>query len=200
MREENEELKARLKAKEPEAPANQPQAAGDKPLLKDYDNADDWEEAKYQWRQAKEAEGKRLDAHNGRMAAAGKAHGEKFDEAIDALHGIKIATAAHEALIDSDHSAEILFYLGNNAEEAEKLSRMDAVKQIKAIGRIEATLASATATQTKEPAPKITKGPPKPITPLTGGKAVGTGATDWMDSADYEVFRAGSKRAAAANQ
>ncbi len=199
LKAENDALKARLNAKEPEAPPKQQAQAG-KPLLKDFETADEWEEAKYEWRIAQKAQADRLDAHDKRMAEAKKAYGDKFDEAIGELDGIKISTAAHDALIESDLSGEILFYLGTNAEEAEKLSALDAVKQIKEIGRLEAKLALSKEAQTEKPAPKAVKGPPAPIKPLTGGKSPGASATDWMGAEDYEVYRAGRKRAAAAQQ
>ncbi len=206
LKEERDRLKAELdeartrpQAKEPEASKDYQPAPGE-PTVDQFDSHGQYMRAWKAWDKAEDAKQQRLDAHESRMAEAKKSYGDKFDEAIGELDGIKISTAAHDALIESDLSGEILFYLGTNAEEAEKLSALDAVKQIKEIGRIEAKLALSKEAQPEKPAPKAVKGPPAPIKPLTGGKSPGASATDWMGADDYEVYRAGRKRAAAAQQ
>lgn len=201
LKAENEELRTRATPKEPQATKQAP-VSDEAPKISDFESVEEWADARDAYKQAKKAEAERQNAHQKRMAEAKKAHGEQFDDAIDALVGINISTAAYNALEGSDISANILFHLGQNAEEAEKLSRMDAVQQIKYIGRLEAKLADAGNAQQQETKPlvKAVKGPPAPIKPLTGGKSVGSSATAWMDAEDYEVYRAGRKRAAEANQ
>ncbi len=90
---------------------------------------------------------------------------------------------------------------GPDPEElAEKLrgifEGMTPAAQLREIGRLEAKLEQAKpASEPTKPLVKTTKAP-TPIKPLGGGKAPGTGATDWMDSEDYETFRKGRKQAA----
>lgn len=202
LKEKVAELEARLQDRPPaKDPEPKPQAAvGDQgPLLKDFDSTEEWADARADWKEDRKAEAARQNAHKTRMADAKKAHGEKFDDAMAELSGIKAKGKAYDEIEGSDRSADLLFYLGTNAEEAERFHEMSETQQIKYIGRIEAQLASAKAPQTESKAPfKVVKAPPAPIRPLSGGKSTVSSGQDWMDSEDMEVFRAGRKRAAGA--
>lgn len=205
LKEKVAELEAKLQdrppAKEPEAKpkaaaADDPDA---KPLLADFETTEEWADARDDWKRRQEAKAERQNAHKTRMAEAKKAHGEKFTDAMAELSGIEAKGKAYDELESSDRSADLLFYLGTNAEEAERFHRMTETQQIKYIGRIEATLASAKVPQTESKAPfKVVKAPPAPIRPLSGGKSTVSSGKDWMASESYEEFQAGRKRAAGA--
>lgn len=196
------ELEAKLaeRAEKPNDPDPVPHPDG-KPRREDYTDDNDWEEDVYRWRKAREATENRLKAHNARLAEAAKTHGDAFEEAMEVVKTIRAFDSTVEAVADSPLSAEITFHLGKDPKEAARFSAMSAAAQLVEIGRIEAKLANAReAKADPKAAPKTVKPPPKPITPLSGGKTAGSSATSWMESEDYEVYWAGRKRAAEARR
>ena len=73
----------------------------------------------------------------------------------------------------SDNGPDIVYYLGTNPKEADRISRLAPFLQAKEIGRLEAKIAS-------EPVTKRTSSAPAPISPVTarGGHSGGYDTTD----------------------
>jgi hypothetical protein len=87
---------------------------------------------------------------------------DDFDEVLGAAEVVP-SPLMHEAILNSDHGADLAYYFGTHEEEALKISQMNAYQAGKAIDKIEAQFAkpdSAEDTEDKDPAP-----PPKPTLP-----------------------------------
>jgi hypothetical protein len=168
-----------------------PAEAPGKPRPEDFDTYEAYTEALTDWKlEQRERERARQDAERRvfeswmeRIDAARKAHPD-FDEVVDS--DTPVSAAMQQAILESDQGAEIAYWLGKHPEEAERISKLPPIAAIREIGRIEALLSSK-----KEPSPKpkatITRAP-KPVTPVSGGKASLTG--DIYDPALAEDYTA----------
>jgi len=108
-----------------------------------------------------------------------------FDEVafgVDAegRHTFPVTESMKEGLESSESRMEILYYLGQNTEEAVKIANLPSTKQVMAIGQLDIKLKNPT-TKTKKP-----PGAPAPIPPV-GGVGVPTSGdmsklstNDWM--------------------
>ena len=74
----------------------------------------------------------------------------------------------------SDMGPDVIYYLGSNPKEAERISRLNPLLQAREIGKIEAKLAS-------NPPAKKTSTAPAPIAPVTARTSSGTTAYDTTD-------------------
>ncbi len=84
----------------------------------------------------------------------------------------------NQAIIDSDSAGEIMYFLAKNPDEAERISLLPPVKQVKEIARLELKLVDA-----PSPKPSISK-VPDPINPV-GGKSVIGGSPKPEDTAAW---------------
>ncbi len=89
---------------------------------------------------------------------------DKYDDFEDVVKGSKlqIAEPAYLAMLESDISADLVYHLAKNDDEAERISKMSPYAQAKEIGKLEDKLAA------KQPIKKSDA--PKPITPVSGSK------------------------------
>ena len=74
----------------------------------------------------------------------------------------------------SEIGPDVIYYLGSNPKEAERIARLNPLLQAREIGRIEAKIAS-------NPPAKKTSTAPAPIAPVTARTASGTPAFDTTD-------------------
>ena len=74
----------------------------------------------------------------------------------------------------SEIGPDVIYYLGSNPKEAERIARLSPLLQAREIGRIEAKIAS-------NPPAKKTSTAPAPIAPVTARTASGTPAYDTTD-------------------
>ena len=88
-----------------------------------------------------------------------------------------------DAILSADNAAEIAYWLGQNPEEAKRISELSPVKSIYEIGRIAAKLSTPT------PAPARAAPKPAPIKPV--GQRSGTDAKspDEMSTEEYAAYR-----------
>lgn len=82
-----------------------------------------------------------------------------------------------EGLTDSDNSAEIAYFLGQNPQEAAKIMQMPPLQQVMAIGKLDIQVAASK--------PKTTKAPP-PSEPIAAGSS---GAVIDPDNLPIEEWR-----------
>lgn len=185
---EKRELEARIAAleaklaggtgKTPAGEDHEPTPPGEapgKPKPEDFDTYEAYTEALTDWkleqrereRARQEAERRVFERWLQRIEAARQAHPD-FDEVVDS--DTPVSAAMQQAILESDLGAEIAYWLGKHRAEAERISQLPPIAAIREIGRIEASLSQA------EPSPKpkapITRAP-KPVTPVSGGKAGG---------------------------
>jgi hypothetical protein len=141
------------------------------------------------------------EGHQGRMEAAKEKY-EDFDEVVDVptpwamTNPSPIERAAAEAfriaVIEDDNGPEILYHLGQNAEEFAKLGEMTPAQVVKAVARLSDKLAPKAE---KEPAkPKLVSKAPAPIKPVSGGATKNSTPLDQVDMAEYKKRRAAGER------
>ena len=88
---------------------------------------------------------------------------KKYDDFIEVVTSpdVPISIPMRDAIADSEHGGEVAYYLGNHIDEADRISRLSPVQQVREILKLETKL-------TVVPAP--TKTPP-PIVPNKGNAA-----------------------------
>ena len=109
-----------------------------------------------------------------------KADHADFDEVF--TDDLPISPAMTDAIVSSDNAAQISYWLGQNPDEAQRISDLPPVKAIYEIGRIAAKLAAPPPVQRSAPKPA-------PIKPV--GQRSGTGAKDpaEMSTDEYAAYR-----------
>ena len=85
-----------------------------------------------------------------------------FDDVFN--NGVPVTPAMSEAMADSEHTAEIAYYLGENIEEAERIAKLPPYRAVMEIGKIEAKVTEKPETPPK----KIKRSPSAPINPVGG--------------------------------
>ena len=86
---------------------------------------------------------------------------------------LSISNVMAQAIQASDIGPELIYHLGANPKEAERIARLPAILQAKEIGRLEATMAS-------NPPVRRTSSAPAPIAPVTA-RTNGSTAYDTTD-------------------
>lgn len=111
---------------------------------------------------------------------------DKYDDFDDVAFddSVPITDPMADAIQTAENGPDINYYLGTHPDEARKISRMDPVSQVRAIGRLEQKLLT--------PSPKKTTSAPKPVKPLGGTAGGGVGSNDpsKMSMEEYVKWRA----------
>lgn len=200
--------------KEPEAPKPKEAQAGDtaKPKREDFQDYDLFIEALADWKADEKVKAERTkrsedeakdraereartarQTYTEREAKAREKH-EDFEEvALD--NSLPINDVMAQAIIDSEEGPELLYYLGHNRKEAERISKLSPLQAIKELGKLEAKLAEspADAKEPKEREPakaapkKESSKAPEPIQPV-GGKAAPVDSQEPSDSDPVDVW------------
>lgn len=172
-----------------------------KPRVEDFETYEAYIEAltdwKYETRRKKEkeeldlyhAERRMHELHqswNKKIESARSKH-EDWDEIAES--DILISSAMEGAIMDSDFGAEIVYFLGKNPSEAERISKLSPLAAIREIGKIEDALSKqkAPSDQAKKE-PKVSKAP-APIKPIKGKAAASAKSLDEMSYQDYRAAR-----------
>ena len=87
---------------------------------------------------------------------------DKYDDFEQVAYNpdLPVTDAMARAIQSSDIGPEVLYYLGTNFKDADRIARLDPILQAREIGKIEARLAA-------EPPVKKTSTAPAPIAPVT---------------------------------
>lgn len=87
---------------------------------------------------------------------------EKHPDFYEVAHGdhVRITREMAAVIMESDIGPEVAYHLGKNPDEADRISKLSPLAQAREIGKIEASLSSAT------PAVKKTSSAPEPIRPV----------------------------------
>lgn len=125
---------------------------------------------------------------------AARAKIENFDAIIQAGANLPVGPMMTEAIKDSEVGPEIMVYLAQNPQEAERIAALGPGPQIKAIGRIEERIASKASApepkQTPAPAPVVAKPVSKaPAPPATVGGSPTKSTVD-LNEADFATYKA----------
>ncbi len=189
-----------LKTKsEPKSEVKLPAAPDAKPREEDFETGTAYIEALTDWKydqrrkaenvetqaaELKKQQKSQQDAFQAKQVEFRKVQPDYDDVMVDSEAPISPAMG-HE-IIDSAHSAAILYFLAKNPDEAEKLSQLTSPTAVaRAIGRIEARLPSGNA----EAKPKPITGAPAPITPSGKASSGSTRTPDEMTPSEYRAWR-----------
>jgi len=95
---------------------------------------------------------------------------DKYDDFDQVAHnpGLRVTSAMADAIRNAAVGPDIAYWLGSNPKEADRISQLSPVLQIKEIGKIEARI------EDKPPTPKKTTTAPPPIKPVTPDGGVKT--------------------------
>lgn len=131
--------------------------------------------------QTKQVEEKQtvIDQHKKRVESAISTVYPDFDEVVDTIGNISFHEVSLEAVLSSEHSADISYYLGKHKDEAVRISAMPVQRQLVEIGKIEARF------EKKEPPPKRVTQAPAPINPVGGKAAIDPNPDNMTDDEWY---------------
>lgn len=115
--------------------------------------------------------------------SAGHQKYEDFDAVATYNPDLIVTPAMQEALIDSEHGADVAYYLGKNLTEARRIAGLPPVAQVREIGKIEAKL------QTAETPPKRTTQAPEPIKPVETKGNTSAKDPSQMSDAEFSAYR-----------
>jgi hypothetical protein len=113
--------------------------------------------------QARQRAAQTLEQWESRVAAARQAHPD-FDEVLEDVE-IPITPALQQALVESEHGAELAYQLAKNPAEAQRIMKLSPLAQARELGKLEAKL-----TPEPQKKPAATNAPP-PLKPVAGGKS-----------------------------
>jgi len=191
-RKETEADLYRRMADQRQEPAIQPTPAADAaPRREDFDDYETYIDARteFKTRQTIRAERSdqtqqqlqtdRVSKHQQNQIKA-RAELPDFDDVVDSAE-IPVSAAMVEAILDSELSAKLQYHLAKNPQEVERISRLSPASQIKAIGKIEDTLATPETSQMSKA--------PAPITPIGSGSA----APKALEKLGMDEFKARAK-------
>ena len=164
------------------------------PQAESFDNYDDYLRATARFEakqelaqeQARSKEAEQANAHNAKVQGAIRKGNEKYDDFDEVSRAIPLSKYALVAATETEAPEEVVYFLGKNPGEAERIASLPPFQQVREIYRIENRLSS--------PPPKRTTKAPAPIEPVTS-----TGKTELQYSPDmsdkeYAEWRARHKK------
>lgn len=174
----NAELERRLAgtpAAQPEPVTPTPAAPAGEPRIDDFDSYDayvaaltDWKvNMRFKARDEAEATAKAKAAADAAVQAfqqkadAARAKYEDFDDVVG--DAPPITAVMRDALLESEHGADVMYHLGQNPAEITRISQLSPVAQVRELTRLEAKLAPPPAPEAK---PKAITKAPEPIRPV----------------------------------
>lgn len=176
---------------------SKPEAAANKPKIEDFGDYADFQEALTDWkvdeklrqlenqktqseaRKTQESETQRTNERQAELIESGERKYEDFEEVVKSDKN-SYSRAAYLAILESDQSADIVYHLAKNQEEAKRIAALPAYAQAKEIGKLEDRLSA-----TK---PVKASNAPKPVDPIGSGQA-NTKSIDNMSQDEYNAYR-----------
>ncbi len=148
------------------------------------------ERAKQQEQESKrsfEQENARREELAEKLAENGYAKYSDFEEVAESTgdllrsKGLKFSNVMMGALYEAENSHDIVYHLGTNPEEAERIAKLPAYAQAKEIGKLEAKLLDKPALKTSSA--------PEPIKPVGGAKAITETDPEKMTDKQFAEWR-----------
>ena len=177
----------------PSAPAAEAASGNDEPTLEscDFDVAE-FNRRHYQWlrdQDRKQEQAQQRQRALSEREAAFRAEHPDYDE-VARNPELPITKAMAEEIMEADNAPAIVYYLGQNPQEAAAIAQMSERAMGRAIGRLEAKLSAQAAPPppTQQPPPKPVTRAPAPVTTLSGAPAV-TKSYEGMSQHEYEAAR-----------
>jgi hypothetical protein len=113
---------------------------------------------------AKRAAEEVIKAHRARVVAA-KAELPDYDDVLASANDLTVSDAVRDSLLESDHSARMLYHLATHREEVAKINQMGDRQALKYLGRLETQFDKQPEAKPAEVVVKPAK-LPEPITPI----------------------------------
>lgn len=194
-------------SQKPEVEAKTAQVDG-KPNPDSFDTYVEYVEALTEWKIEQRDKAKSADAEKSKLetdqkkaieayAAREKAFKEKtkdYDDVLEAVDDIVASPALVKELVESENSAELVYALAKDRAEFERINALPPQALARALGRLEAKIASQpskASDEEKKPEPKKLTNAPKPIEPVGSGKGHVAKSIDDpnLSFAEYEKLR-----------
>ena len=168
------------------------------PKIEDYQTIDDFLDAKLEYRDKQKAKTKEAESEPGseyldrsktakeEMTLTGSDKYEDFEEVVFS-DGLKITPIMRDALFalsadDSGLSADIAYYLGKNPKEAARIAKLEPVRQLTELGKLELKVSKPE--ETKKPSAA-----PAPISPVGGSNTPSDEIAPVMDFKQFLKIR-----------
>lgn len=175
----------------------QPQRVAGAPTLDQFDNFEDYMSARVAFeaekvvetrlsrvqqaeaeRKAQEAQSRVLTSWQDKQAAAADKYAD-FEEVVGGSDA-PVTPSMSQAIVESDHGADIAYYLAQHPDEARRIAQLSPIRQVAEVGKLEIKVSA--------PPPKqVTQAPP-PIVPA-GSKAKAEKDPSQMTDAEFAQWR-----------
>lgn len=156
------------------------ESSSKEPKPDDFKTVGEYTDALVEWkfaeRERKQAEDKAkaeqqavIAAHAARIEAA-KVEIPDFEEVISRNGELEIPRHVSDFIVNSDMGAKLMYHLGQNPEEAQRIAKLSPIRGIAELGKLEDRLTpkgSMKSEKTPEPATPAVSKAPAPITPLS---------------------------------
>lgn len=192
-------------ARAQESPAAPVEPAA-RPKVDDFDDYDKYVEALADWKtdqkiaaaveaqrkaQSEQAAKERETERARGFQARAKAAAEKYPDfaAVAYSDDTPVSETMREVILESEHGAELAYWLGSHVEEAVRISQLPPVAAAREMGRLEAQIAAQTATPAApKTQPKLTRAP-DPIRPVNSAtRTAAPSLTDQDLAEDYPAW------------
>lgn len=168
-----------------------------KPSLDQYESYDDYTEALADWKykvndaeKSAKQEAEKVTQRRSEIQKSFIERIEKFkestpdyDEVVADIADMDLSTAVFEAVAESDLSAELTYYFGNNIDDLERINKLTPLHAAREIGRIEAKLSTPEAKPIKKQSSA-----PDPVSPVGGSKASVSPDTSKFTDAEWDRY------------
>ena len=114
-----------------------------------------------------------------------------FEDALDAVSHIPIPPVLQQALISSEDGPRLAYELARHPDVLEKITRLDPLAQLTALGKFEASLSTAAVQAAPPRRPPVSQAPP-PIRPV--GQGASNGSTVPFDQMSYQDYKRARER------
>lgn len=153
-----------------------------KQLLKEEQKQQNQKQAEADWKASLQKKAARFEQQKEELREAY----DDFDDVIDAYDG-GLTPAMEQAILDSEISGEVAYYLAKNPDEAKKMLSMDIISANRFVGRLEAKLEKS---EKRQVAVKKTTNAPKPVAAVK--PAAKSDIIDFENCTheEYEAYRA----------
>jgi hypothetical protein len=203
---------APAEAPKAETPTTPTTAANDpEPDPAKFGDYTDWQKAQIKWELRQEqrtAEAARVADQQKAAAQASAANWQARVEAAKAEmpdfetvaqnKDLAVTKVMGQAIVDTEIGAKILYHLGQNPDEATRISKLSTLAQVREIGKLEAKLTPAAAgEESQNPKPVAVSKAPAPHRPVTAAAGASSASPlknmDSMSQSEYRALRDSGK-------
>ena len=171
----------------------QPPADPGAPKLEDFKDIEEYAAARekhatdkalkeHQERQRTDAQKKELDTLVSSWTEKAESAADKYEDFDEVVGDVKPTAPWAIAAMEAENAVDVMYWLGKNIKEAERIASLPPRTQVREIGKIEAKLLAEPPTKPKTPSKA-----PAPIQPLSGAAPAATDGPSENDDMDAWV-------------